>query len=598
MYLRKSWSTTAIISACLVFSCTKGLEYSPLNIASNQASQPEIAAGVTIDDLRNQNVVSSVKYTTTDFGGGNWVYDTLDKKSLDNTGTVLVTKFGQRLKRSMTTQVVNALWFGLKTDGSDQTDVLQAAIYASSGNTLQMPAGTYFTKQLSIISNIVIIGNNTKLRMIQGSYDNSMIKLTGITNVRISAMEIALNGISGNMWDGTSAIQLQNCSNVQIDNCFIHDNTYVGIRLIGGNNNVRINNNTIENTDTGVHANNTNTNINIIKNIIDKGTSEGITVYGYSPQNIPSNFLIDSNIILYKQGSFGINIPYAKFGTITHNTIQYCLGGITLHDAVSVGSDDYYTSDMVIKNNAINNTGFGIIYVGNRTVVSNNIINAVQQDGINANNFNNTAILTSGVTISNNTITNPALAGGGRGGISVKNMVSSTVSNNVIRNCANSFAVRFNGNCSDLTINNNNCTDGMLQTTNTSFPLNITGTGNVFSNSYFPVSYPLTCKFNLALNSTKYTCDTTYNTAPDGLGVYDVNTFCVRTKYFIANGTIENVTPSWVGRTIILASSNYVVIKQGSYIKLKNNTDAIIPANNYIALHYDGTSWNEINRTF
>jgi len=589
-----------LLLATAVFGCSKKIDVVPQPPAAASATvvmTDEAVVTQTVAELRKTKVISGKKYFSSDYGGGTWRYDSLNTKA-DNTGTILVTQYGQRLKRVYSGPVLGE-WFGLIGDGSDETVQLQAAINASSGKTLQMPAGCFFTKQLVIVSNLTIIGNNTKLRMIQGSYDNTMIKLRNVSNVKIEKLELALNGISGNIWDGTSAMELQNCTAVQIDHCFIHDNTYVGIRLIGGNSNIRINNNTIENTDTGVHANNTNTNINIVSNTITKGTSEGITVYGYTKQNIPSNFLIDSNVIQDKANSFGINIPYAKLGTITHNTIQNCLGGITLHDIVSVGAEGFYTTDMIIKNNAIYNTNFGIIYVGDRTIVANNIISNVQQDGINVNNYDNPLITTTGVTVSNNTITNAGQNTGGRGGISVKNLLNSAINNNTISQCSKSFAIRFNGLCNGLKISNNDCADGMLQSNNTLFSDNITVVDNTFSNTYFPVAYPLNYKFALIAQSTKYTIDTTFNTAPDAAGKYsDINSFCVRTRYTLAAGTITNIVSSWVGRNIILFSTNSVTVKHGNNIRLKNGVDAAIPANKSVTLRYDGSVWKEINRNF
>lgn len=491
--------------------------------------------------------------------------------------------------------------FGLKGDGSDETRTLQAAIDASAGKTLVLPAGTYFTGQLQLVSKLVLTGTNVKLRMIQGPLDNRMLSLKNLSNVEISGIEIALNGIQGDIWDGTAAIQLENCSNVKIHQCFIHDNTYVAIRLIGGNNNIKINNNFIENTDVGVHANNTNTNIKIVSNTISKGTSEGVTIYGYNNQNYPSNFLIDSNIILEKK-NFGINIPFAKFGTITHNTINNCYGGITFHDPVSVGSDDYYTTDMIVKNNVISNATFGIVYVGDRTTITNNQVSNIQQSGISINNFNNTNIITTAVTVTGNTMSGTGLAGGGAAGIAINNLTNSSISGNKIKNCGqSSSSIRFNGNCNNLTIKGNNCGNGMLQSPNTTYTATISITDNTVRQTYFPIPQSFNYKLNLVVAGNKYTADTTYNTAPDASGNYkDINSFCVRTQYFLAAGTVRYVAPSWTGRLLRLYSTNSFIIQQGNNLVLKGGPGsyAQVPANNSITLRFDGLVWTEISRTF
>ena len=561
-------------------------------------SEADVTASVAV--MKTIQFNSKLSYKTTDYGTGLWKYDSSDNVSKENTGTVIVNNLGQRLKRAYA-GAVSAQWFGLKGDGSDETAALQAAINASAGNTLTLPAGTFFTRQIVLVSNITITGKNSKLRMIQGAYDNIMVSLVGLQNVEISGLEIALNGIQGNIWDGTTAIELKNCTNVKIDNCFIHDNTFAAIRLIGGNNQIRVNNNFIENTDVGVHANNTNTNINIVSNTFSKGTSEGITIYGYDNQNYPTNFLIDSNIILNK-ASFGINIPFAKFGTITHNTISGCYGGVTMHDAVSVGSDNYYTSDMVIKNNAISNATFGIIYVGDRTTVNNNQISNIQQTGISVNNFANTSILTTSTDISSNTITGTGQAGGGASGIALNNLINSTVTGNIISQCGQvTSSIRFNGNCNNISITGNNCGNGMLQSPNTNYSQSIIINNNTLPQTYFPIASPFYYKLNMVVSGNKYTTDTSYNTAPDATGQYTgINSFNVRSQYNLAAGVVTYIEPSWAGRRIILHSTDSFILEQGNNLTLRGGVGsvAIVPRNGNITFNFDGSVWTEVSRTF
>lgn len=591
------------LMAIVFANCTKkDTTTGPRTEPASTAATATLVPGLSLAALRNTKIIKDSTYITLENGAnGRWVYDSSDIVSKDNVGIVLVTAEGKRLKRVLlANDPLQAVWFGLKGDGSDETDILQAAINASKGHTLVLPSGTFFSRKIGLVSDLVLVGNNTKLRNIQGeSTDNIFISIWALSNVEIAGLEIALNGIRGDIWSGTSAIQMQNSTNIHIHDCFIHDNTYVAIRLTGGNSHILLNNNFIENTDTGIHANNMNTDINIISNIISKGTSEGITIYGYNEQNVPYNFLIDSNIINHKETSFGINIAYAKSGTIQHNTINYCAGGITLHDVVSVGNEGYYTTDMTIKNNAISNSGFGIVYVGDRTVVSNNQLTNIQQDGINVNNYPDESIITKNVTIANNTIISPALAGGGRGGISVKNLTNSTINNNAITKCGQSFSIRFNGNCDNLAISQNNLGDGMLESPNTVYDKSISITNNTLSKSYFPSAYPLNYTFKLTVSGNTYTTDTAYNTAPDDYGAYnDLNTFDIRSSYSLAAGVVKSIIPSWTGRTIQLNSTNSFLIRQGNNIRLRDGADVSVPQNNNISLQYDGTTWNEITRTF
>jgi len=316
----------------------------------------------------------------------------------------------------------------LKGNGTDETVTLQSAINKSSN--LVILSGNYNIGKINLHSNLTIHGIGAKLHMIQGSYDNIMISLWQISNVRITGLEIALNGIQGNIWDGTSAIEMYGCSNIQIDSCYIHDNTYVAIRLTGNNNNIIILHNNIQNTDTGIHCNNKNTNVTIRYNYIQGGTSEGVTVYGYNNTSEPYLFTIDSNIITNKSSSFGINIPFAKQLIIAYNTITSCLGGIMLHDSVSTGTDTIYSSSIIVNSNLLSNNIYGIINISDSSTISNNIIQNTKWDGIQGGYVNH---ISNFVKIINNTITNVAYIGGGTAAINLQNITNCTVLNNIIK---------------------------------------------------------------------------------------------------------------------------------------------------------------------
>ncbi len=331
---------------------------------------------------------------------------------------------------------------------TDQTDYLQKLI--NSGNNVTIPPGIYFTKQLCLHSGLTLHGTGVKLRMIQGDYDNIMINLYKIANVHITGLELALNGIQGNIWDGTAAVTIFGCNNVVIDSCFIHDNTYIAIRLTGNNRNIKILHNFIQNTDTGVHCNNLNKNVDIIGNTVDGGTSEGITVYGYNAAAQPFKFNIDSNIITNKKGSFGINLPYAKEVSITHNTITNCLGGVLMHDTVSNQVDTLYTSSVSVVSNLISNTTYGIMYVGDSCKINNNTIQNVQWDAIQVGYDKKTV---TGVNIRKNTILNTAIIGGGTAAIKIKNTYKANISENAVR--SRSF-LNVSGEAKGLLIQNNN----------------------------------------------------------------------------------------------------------------------------------------------
>lgn len=97
----------------------------------------------TIAQLRSINAAPEAIYFVTDPGKeGYFFYDSTDTTSADNTGTVLVTAFGSRLKRVMETTFVNVKWFGAAGDGTtNDKAAVQAAI--DSGYDVFFERGTY-----------------------------------------------------------------------------------------------------------------------------------------------------------------------------------------------------------------------------------------------------------------------------------------------------------------------------------------------------------------------------------------------------------------------------------------------------------------------
>jgi hypothetical protein len=79
-------------------------------------------------------------YQTTDYGGGQWYYDSTDTTSVDNIGTIVVSTNGKRFKRIFDDQL-SVTWFGAKGDGSDETIIIEKAIENSVGHELIFPKG-------------------------------------------------------------------------------------------------------------------------------------------------------------------------------------------------------------------------------------------------------------------------------------------------------------------------------------------------------------------------------------------------------------------------------------------------------------------------
>jgi hypothetical protein len=135
---------------CLLFtlfsgfiSCTKTNVIAPASFAE---ANNTVTINTTISELRNNVAVNQRSiYYTAENGGGKWKVDSVDNLSADNTGTVLVTKAGKRLKRLIDSSI-NVKWFGAKGDSvTDETDAFNSALLAvvAQKKSLYIPAGVY-----------------------------------------------------------------------------------------------------------------------------------------------------------------------------------------------------------------------------------------------------------------------------------------------------------------------------------------------------------------------------------------------------------------------------------------------------------------------
>jgi hypothetical protein len=101
----------------------------------------------TVAGLRTIINPQSSVYQTTDYGGGQWYWNSTDTRT-DNTGTILqVTGFSTgRFNRIYAGNTIYASWFGAKADGvTDDFQALQNAINFLNGNgTVILPIGIIY----------------------------------------------------------------------------------------------------------------------------------------------------------------------------------------------------------------------------------------------------------------------------------------------------------------------------------------------------------------------------------------------------------------------------------------------------------------------
>lgn len=93
-------------------------------------------------------------YTTDKSKEGNWYYDSTDTTSADNTGTILVTSDGKRIKR-LFDNGVSINWFGasISNTASQNTTAIQSAIswaMSNNGGKIRIPIGVYSVNPIHI----------------------------------------------------------------------------------------------------------------------------------------------------------------------------------------------------------------------------------------------------------------------------------------------------------------------------------------------------------------------------------------------------------------------------------------------------------------
>lgn len=151
----------------------------------------------TIAQIRafSGTLTNTIFYTTDLNQEGNWYYDASDTTSADNTGTILVTADGKRIKRVVQNRTIDPNWFGLKGDNSfDNTTLLKNMITSlGDGFVYEFKTGTYVLSDYIPVPNKITVsglGNvifkqNTNYKTIFNvtadgcSFDNFTTQQTG-----------------------------------------------------------------------------------------------------------------------------------------------------------------------------------------------------------------------------------------------------------------------------------------------------------------------------------------------------------------------------------------------------------------------------------
>lgn len=487
------------------------------------AGDGEFVFKTTIAQIRAlSGTLPNNDFYTTDLGQeGNWYYDPSDATSVDNTGTVLVTSDGKRIKRVFN-GTVNVKWFGaIGNDTADDTTEIQSAFDTSF--PVYIPYGIYKVST-GLVAKNGIISDNATLKFYATTLTTLLKKETpgSVTGINIDGTNVTnttygfFNEFKYNPNKEIYSVNVNNITNTSgvaigmfmyrnsIGNSFVDGNFTMkdcnisGITSSGSNfaNGIAVvlNNQSI-NTITTIEG-------CIIKNITPNAEGDGIqllnnaftlpTDASHKQKAFINNCFISSNVPMKR----GIKVQYAN--TVVNN----CM---VIGDNVSIGFDTYV--DNTIFNNcsylefsggveAVNIHGnFAKINNMNIKMNSSNTI-AIRADGAGSLLIDNSQINYNGtaaandlgiVTIHNSDAkinnSNIILAVSAGSGILLSGTSRAQADNVTIEGAYNGF---YNLSATgSLTVSNSlvtGATNGFYNTGNTGFELKVTDSNISVSN--------------------------------------------------------------------------------------------------------------------
>ena len=337
--------------------------------------------------------------------------------------------------------------------GTDDTAAIQKAFYA--GGSTYFPPGVYmvsYTKNfrcLDLPANCTIRGsgaNESTIRMI----GNQPAQTRLITGSAISHVRITDLGLDGNRWnqplDTTQqchGIFLDSCSNIRIDNCYIHDMNGDGVQMyalppLASCESISVVYNRFDLIDRqGVAVVNA-TNVNVIAN---RFTNIGYALVDLEPDSdtmVIRNVVIAMNHVVgyFGNSTSGGGITITGRGavdsenfrrvTVTGNIIDG--GGTTAVHGISIEA----FTEFSITGNTIRGAAMAGIYCrAGRGTIAGNTMRELGQQGIAIAQFPAGTITPSRLTITGNVIERFGLRAA-QHGIILQDVVDSVVSGNVI----------------------------------------------------------------------------------------------------------------------------------------------------------------------
>lgn len=276
-------------------------------------------------------------------------------------------------------QFNNALDFGVTGDGlTNDTAALQAAINASTGGVLYLPAGVYLCSTLTLVANLTLIGagqNNTIIRS-NGTVVDSFVAGLSTDYVTVQDLQIDFADISSVV--ATSAFGFFNSNFVAVRNCSIVKFNKLGVGL-NSCRNFWIQDCYIARTTPDAQG--------VNESILTTETNTyQTTQYGWIQNNVCVNsgmllqggyLFVDNNTVDGWRYGAGIGVAQTAstiFNVLSNNHIIGNYAGLDSDGLTNKGIECWGGGTRIFGNVIRSASGPGIFVGGQRVIVEGNII--------------------------------------------------------------------------------------------------------------------------------------------------------------------------------------------------------------------------------
>ena len=323
----------------------------------------------------------------------------------------------------------NAIQFAIKC-GSKWVDFGSGRFYAK--NIKLLGNMTYFSTQGA---ELIAAPDITTCSSVLSANKQANIKIEGLT----------INGnksvVYGCPQSGIFMISFNQCNNITVQNCYLHNSKYLGILMQNGCYYVNVNNNTIYDTDCGIIATHgAGYNITIDKNTVygskENQTSEPIAIYN-SNSTLAHDITITNNTVHDKLNASGIFVMNTTKATINNNVVYNCSNGIMVGvDGTIKDSAITVSSWLTISENNVRGCVIGIGGELNNSTISSNTIQEINNVGIWLLSKNSTVPINND-KIYKNTLTNVNKIGAQEPAIRLQKASNCTIDSNNIYDLRN-----------------------------------------------------------------------------------------------------------------------------------------------------------------